>query len=237
MLGALLWKEWQEQRWRMALACIGLLGLTAIGLKTRIVPDVAIIFVTLFVSVFILPVFAGMGLLATEYSAGTLKHLLAQPIPRWKVLLSKVGMGLASYAVPILATCAAVCVTVGGRELTVGRLVATYMALLAFGMVVFAWSLFVGIRCPREELYILVNMGVLVSWGVHGLVVDEFELTKHFGEWTWAMNPFALIELLDGWPRPLARECLLVSTIQGLVLLGLGYGIWIRFKRLKRRAS
>ncbi len=62
MLKALFWKEWQEQRWRLALACIGLIGMTAIGLKTRVVPDEAIIMITLIISVFILPAFSGMGL-------------------------------------------------------------------------------------------------------------------------------------------------------------------------------
>jgi len=42
MLRALLWKEWHEQRWRVALATVWLLGMSAIGLKTRILPDAAI---------------------------------------------------------------------------------------------------------------------------------------------------------------------------------------------------
>jgi len=236
MLKALFWKEWQEQRWRLALACIGLVGFTAIGLKTRIIPDSDIIAITLLLSGFVLPAFAGMGLLASEHSAGTFKHLLAQPLPRWKLLLAKLGMGLISYAVPILATCAIVCVTVGGRELPYSRLIASYMALLVFSTLIFAWSQFIGIRCRREDLYLLVNIVVLATWCVQGLVVDEFELTRHLGQWVWLMNPFALIELLDG-PKPTVHECLQVVAVQGVVLLGLGYGIWLRFNRISRRRS
>jgi hypothetical protein len=236
MLKALFWKEWQEQRWRLALACIGLIGFTAIGLKTRILPDSDIITITLLLSVLILPAFAGMGLLASEHGAGTFKHLLAQPIPRWKLLLSKVGMGLMSYTAPILVTCVVVCLTVGGRELPTARLLATYVAFSAFGVLVLAWSLLIGIRCPRDDLYILVNIVVLVAWCVQGLIVDEFELTRRLGQWVWNMNPFALIELLDG-PSPTVQECLLVITVQGVVLLGLGYGVWFRFNRINRRGS
>ncbi len=236
MLRALFWKEWQEQSWRLALASIGLIGFTAIGLKTRIVPDEATIMITLIISVLILPMFSGMGLLASERTAGTFKHLMAQPIPRQRVLLAKVGMGLTSYALPILVTCVIVCVTVGGRELPTARLLEQYTALLAFGMVVFAWSLFIGLGCAREERYILMNIIVLVSWAVHGITVDEFELTQRFGQWAWDMNPFALIELLDGSPRLIVRDCLLAGAVQGVILLGLGYGIWIRFKRINGRA-
>ena len=143
-------------------------------------------------------------------------------------------MGLISYALPILATCAMVCVTVGGRELPTSRLIGSYMALLAFSTLIFAWSLFIGIRCRREDLYLLMNIVVLVSWGVQGLIVDEFELTRRLGQWVWNINPFALIELLDG-PSPSVQECLQVVTVQGAVLLGLGFGIWLRFNRLNRR--
>jgi len=236
MLKALFWKEWQEQRWRLALACIGLIGFTAIGLKTRILPDSDIITITILLSGFFLPAFAGMGLMAAEHSAGTLKHLLAQPLPCWKLLLAKLGMGLMSYALPILATCAMVCVAVGGRELPVSRLVAGYMALLAFCTAIFAWSLFMGIHCRREDLYLLMNTVVLVSWCVQGLIVDEFELTDRLGQWVWNMNPFSLIELLDG-PSPAVQACLRVVAVQGVVLFGLGYGIWFRFNRINRRRS
>lgn len=42
MTRALLWKEWREQRWKMAFGRVMLCGFCAIGLQTRLIPDVVV---------------------------------------------------------------------------------------------------------------------------------------------------------------------------------------------------
>ena len=49
MIRKLLWKEWHEQRWKAAFGCVILMAFTAIGLKTRLVPDEVIIALGIFI--------------------------------------------------------------------------------------------------------------------------------------------------------------------------------------------
>ena len=101
MLKALLWKEWHEQRWRVALATVWLLGMTAIGLKTRILPDDAVLILIWVPTAVILPAFLGMGLFASERKAGTLPYLMVQPVGRGPILAAKVIVGLLAYVTPV----------------------------------------------------------------------------------------------------------------------------------------
>ena len=43
IIPSLLWKEWHEQRWKLALACVMLMGYTAVALRTRVVPDFLVV--------------------------------------------------------------------------------------------------------------------------------------------------------------------------------------------------
>ncbi len=111
-----VWKEWREQQWRVALATVWLLGMTAIGLKTRILPDLVILVVIWVPTVLVLPVFFGMGLFASERKAGTLSFLMVQPVKRKTLLAAKAMVGLLAYTAPLMIGGIVVCLAVGGRE-------------------------------------------------------------------------------------------------------------------------
>ena len=59
MIGKLIWKEWREQRWKLALGCVALTGFVLVGLRTRIVMDRMIIMMGGLVAAFALPIFVG----------------------------------------------------------------------------------------------------------------------------------------------------------------------------------
>jgi hypothetical protein len=237
MLKALLWKEWHEQRWRVALATVWLLGMSAIGLKTRILPDIAILMLTWAPMVLILPVFLGMGLFASERKAGTLPYLMVQPVGRGPILAAKVIAGLLAYATPVVIAGIAICLSVGGREMSTADLAGRIAVMAAFGGVLFLWQLLAGLRCRQEETYILMSAVVVGGWIIHGLVVDAWNLTQRFGHWIWAMNPIAIVEVFDSWEDRQALEILTIVTVQSLILVGLACGLWFRFRRLRESKS
>ena len=39
MIAKLIWKEWREHRWKLALGCVVLMGFTLIALQARMVRD------------------------------------------------------------------------------------------------------------------------------------------------------------------------------------------------------
>jgi len=229
MLKALLWKEWHEQRWRVALATTWLLGMTAIGLKTRILSDQSIIVTMWSLAVIVLPVFFGMGLFAAERKEATLPYLMVHPVARGQILAAKAIAGLLAYLTPFLIGGIAVCLAVGGREMSPGDLAGGFVVLAALGIVLFAWELVAGLRCRREETYILVSGIILGCWAIHAAIVDEWMLTERIGFWTWAVSPFAIPDL----DRAKPHEFWTVVALQSLILTGLGFGLWLRFRRLR----
>lgn len=237
MLKALLWKEWHEQRWRVALATTWLLGMTAIGLKTRILPDVVILVITWIPMAFILPVFLGMGLFASERRNGTLRYLMVHPVSRNQVLTAKVIAGLLAYMTPVLIGGIAIYLAVGGRELSTADVVGRIAVIAGFGLVLFVWQLLAGLRCRQEETYILVSAIIFGFWILQGVVVDELYLPQRVGQWIWAMNPIAILELIDAWEYRKAHEIWTIVSVQSLVLAGLALGLWFRFRRLREGRS
>lgn len=233
MLKALLWKEWHEQRWRVALATVWLLGMTAIGLKTRIMSDDNTLAAIWSTGVILLPTFLGMGLFATERKDKTLAYLLVQPVSRNQILIAKVTAGLLACVTPFLISGAAVCLAVGGREVSSAYLATGFAVLSALGIVLFAWELLAGLRCRRQETYILVSGIVLGCWLVHAVVVEEGGLVEHLGFWTWAVSPFAVGGLNGARPR----EVWTFVALQSVILAGLGFGLWFRFRRLREGKS
>ncbi len=237
MMKALLWKEWHEHRWRVALATVWLLGVTAIGLKTRILPDIVILMLTWAPTILILPVFFGMGLFASERKAGTLPYLIVQPVGRGPILATKVIAGLLAYMTPVAIGGVAICLAVGGREMSTADLAGRIAVITAFGAVLFVWQLLAGLRCRQEETYILMSAVVVGCWIIHGLVVDAGNLTQRFGRWIWAMNPIAIVELIDSWEDRQPVEIMTIVAVQGLILIGLAFGLWLRFRRIRESRS
>ncbi len=237
MMTALLWKEWHEQRWRVALATVWLLGIAAIGLQTRILPDLVILILTWIPMALVLPVFLGMGLFASERRAGTLSYLTALPVGRGGILAAKVIMGLLGYLAPAVISGIVVWLAVGGRELSTAGWAGRVAVVAAFGGVLFVWQLLAGLRCRQEETYILVSALVVGFWIIHGLAVDEWSLARRFGYWIWAMNPIAIVELMDAWEDRQLPDILTIAAVQSLILVGLAFGLWFRFRGIRESRS
>jgi ABC-type transport system involved in multi-copper enzyme maturation permease subunit len=225
MLKALLWKEWQEQRWRVALACVWLLGPAAIGLKTRIMPDAEILGMLGMLAALILPVFIGMGLFASERKNGTLVYLMAQPISRGRILVVKVIAGLLACLIPMTVCGITVCLAVGGREIGSADIVSAAAAVTVLGLILFVWQLLSGLRCRREETYIFVSAVVLVCWFLHAGL--------NLGFWISALNPIAII----GAGTEKLHLVWVVVAVQSVILTGLAFGLWIRFRRIREGRS
>jgi len=237
MLKALLWKEWHEQRWRMALACVWLMGATAIGLKTRLVVDAIILGLIAVPMAVLLPVFAGMGLFAEERQAKTMAFLQMQPAQRWQILLAKVGMGLLVFVVPLTATFGLVLIFVGPRELPLTFMWFGYVVVLGFSVVLYLWQILAGLGAKRQETYAVTCAAVLGVWMTQGLLVDEFARGTAWESWVWKINPFAWVELLDAWEYRTSMEIWTMILVQCVIIVGLVWAVWFRFERLRERTS
>lgn len=123
MIKSLLWKEWCEQRWRLAFGCVMMTAFVAVGLKTRIVPDEGIIVMSLGIGAFLLPILIEMGLIAAERADGSLTALLVLPTRTRAVLAAKMCMAAVALAAPFVATATISCLMAGGREVDMWEIV------------------------------------------------------------------------------------------------------------------
>src|SRR5947208_15156442 len=57
----LLWKEWHEQRWKLAYGCLMLCAFALIGMRCRVVADETLLTWVCFLGITLLPILASMG--------------------------------------------------------------------------------------------------------------------------------------------------------------------------------
>ena len=232
MLRMLLWKEWREQRWKLALGLIALGGFTLIGLRTRIVTDARIIAAGAVLAGFLLPLFVGMDLVAADRAAGALRSLLKLPVRPWKILLVKIALGALACAAPMLLTALIACLVAGGREMTSSRILQFYAANAGLAVALLIWITAFAVRQPTEARAGLVGLAVLFGCFLTALVYGQFY--DQLPEWVVSLHPVTALSVLE-------NEGLhtLKLTLPVQLTLALAMFLWsaFRFTRLGRTPS
>lgn len=164
MIKSLFWKEWCEQRWKLAYGCVLLMGFVAVGLRSRIVQDEVIFVFAVVGGSILMALLVGMGLVAAERSDGSLGMLLALPVRSWKIFVVKMSMGALVCALPIVGCMVMSLAMAAGREMSANRIIAYYLGGIAFGIVMLVWMVAFGIRQPSEARAGLVGIAVFMVW-------------------------------------------------------------------------
>ena len=168
---------------------------TAIGLRTRIVPDIAIVLIGAILGATVLPLLVSMGLVAAEREEGSLEGLLALPVSPWGVLGVKTAVGLAVCVAPLVAAALVVCLMAGGREETTGRILRIYAGCGGLGACTLVWFLAFGVRQPTDARAALVAVVVFVVACVVVVVYNDFRHVT-FLRPLWMLNPMELLSAL-----------------------------------------
>jgi ABC-type transport system involved in multi-copper enzyme maturation permease subunit len=212
---SLLWKEWREQRWKLAFGCAILMGFTAIGLRARLIPDEAMGMMTVLVGALALPVFAAMGLVAAERDEGTLSTLLSLPVRPWRVLAVKTAVGWLACAGPLVGAAVLSLVMASGREEAALWFVRTYAAGIGAASCVFLWTLALGIRQRGEARAAMIGMAI-VGLCVVALVLASF-LSAGVRHWAIAITPLAFFWLAPTASGSLGNSAPMVAVVQILL--------------------
>ena len=102
MIGALLWKEWREQRWRCVLGTLVLTTISAGLVRAQLMMMTEAVWFTFGTLGLLLAVFLAMGSVATERADGTWSFYTARPIRRVDILRAKWLIGAAHLTVALL---------------------------------------------------------------------------------------------------------------------------------------
>jgi ABC-type transport system involved in multi-copper enzyme maturation permease subunit len=235
MIKALFWKEWCEQRWKLAYGCAVLMGFALIGLRSRLTPDE---FIVIFASAggsILMALFVGMGLIAAERNEGSLGMLLALPVRPWKIFTVKMAMGALVCTVPIVGCMAVSLAVAGGREMSATRIAMSYLGGIAFSVVMLVWMVAFSIRQPNEARTGLVGIEVFVGWVFFVfLFVKVFYKRLDLVLWGLVITPLGILQFaVSGVQHSLSLWTMIVQTVMLIFLLlwgGYRFGKERRFK-------
>jgi hypothetical protein len=190
---SLLWKEWHEQRWKLAFGSLILAAFALIGLRARVVADAMLLEWVCVLAVLLLPVLASTGLLPAERNDGTLAMLLALPTHPRLIFAVKTMLGVLLCAGPLIVTAAVSVAVAGGREVSTAQMSALYLRTLAATLSLFFWMFALTVRLPTETRAALISLGVLIVWLIVNVGLNEAWTDDVAPSVFWIVNPFVFL--------------------------------------------
>jgi ABC-type transport system involved in multi-copper enzyme maturation permease subunit len=105
MIQAVIWKEWRQQRWKLAFGCVLLVFFLGTLASAQLTTSRELVIAVMIFGGMLLALYSAMGAFATEVSEGTVEFLAARPVrPGW-VFLTKWFFGWLNFTVPLVLCC------------------------------------------------------------------------------------------------------------------------------------
>ena len=166
MFKRLLWKEWQENLWKLGFCLVTSFAFTALLFRMRLVPDSQnAVLIGLF-QLFIVPVIYALDIFSGEISNRTIHLLFKIPTERWKIFLSKYLVATVEIGFVFLFTGVLMEILAHGRETEVGYLlqISLLCGLSAQGL--FVWFCVFGCQGRSEAGSLVALVAVMIGWGI-----------------------------------------------------------------------
>ena len=190
---SLLWKEWHEQRWKLAFGSLILAAFALVGLRARVIADATMLEAVCLLAVPLLSVLSSTGLVPAERDEGTLQTLLALPVQPAVVFGIKTLIGALLCAVPLVLTAAVGVAIAGGREISSAAIIGLHLRTLAATLSLFFWMLALTVRLPSETRAALMTLGVLVLWMIVTLGLFEGWTEQSGPSSLWLVDPLVFL--------------------------------------------
>jgi hypothetical protein len=114
MIMPIAWKEWHEQRWRLAFGTVMLTGLIGSLAAARVITESEIMVIFWGAATVVLPLYSAMGVFAPEHTAGTFTFYAAKPARPFRVFITKWFFGWLNVVVPVVVTVVFTLLVAGG---------------------------------------------------------------------------------------------------------------------------
>jgi len=215
---SLLWKEWHEQRWKLAFGSLILAAFAVIGLRARVIADEQLVQWVCFLAIALLPVLASTGLIPAERDDGTLETLLALPVNAGRIFLVKTLVGVLLVAGPLLVTAAASLAVAQGREMAAGDMAGFYLRTLATALVLFFWMFALTVRLPNETRASLITLALLIMALLVTLGILQLPGNDRTHALLWLVSPFVFLVQRVNIPASLQAGAVLVQAVMALLL-------------------
>ena len=239
MIKALLWKEWREQRWKLAFGTAMLLFFTGTLLSAGITSDREIAAMVSFGGGLLLAMYSAMGVFAPERTQNTLAFLGAKPAEAWKTFACKWIFGWLNFAVPLLAcSLCFVFMYLGKKEWLLvpwGLILKGAIGGIAVSTIYYSLILCFAPRISSEALVGGIGLLVALIGVVHAILSTLGGNVYHqpdpplLKELFCFINPLYWVEI--SFDRPYTSNTLLFIFVQLFVLCSTGLGSYRRWQR------
>lgn len=225
MWRSLFWKEWREQRWKAAFNTLLVTAFVAVGLRARVMSDMAILVFTGMLNAMILPLFVSMGLFAAERAEGSTRFLFALPSKSSQLYIVKVLVGILIVLLPHLGAILSMVLIAGNREIAFTQIVSQYSGVVLVSLQAFIWFLVFGIGQPNEARAGLASALTYCVWAFIVLLLIIFNPGQGINL-VWGLVLFTPFGFLF-WE--ISYTALVVLILQVFIIIGLCLWGYLRF--------
>jgi ABC-type transport system involved in multi-copper enzyme maturation permease subunit len=218
----LLWKEWQENLWKLLFCGAASVVFTVMLFRIRIVPDVANCVLISMVQMFVVPVVYALDIFSGEVSNRTIHLLFKIPVKRWMIFFSKYLVSALGMVVIFVVSAVLMELLAHGRETRALFLLKTNLLCGVAGLFLFTWFCAFGCQSRSEAGSLGAMFGVFIGWGVVIFWATTCEVS-----WAARFVPYSLARIDQ------AGHIWMVF-LQGLVCAGILAIACYRYVRIRR---
>ncbi len=159
----------------------------------------------------------GSAVLGDPAEEGTLVYLWMRPVPRWHIATAAMGVVLTvTIPLAVIPIGISAMLTGGGRALSLGSLLASFLAVSAYGALFIGFGLLVRRALVWGLIYVLLWEGIVASVGAGPARLSVRLYTQSLlAEIANVPRPEASV---DVWPAAI--------TLVGIALAGMGLALW-----------
>jgi len=242
MIRPLIWKEWHEQRWKLAFGTVMLASFTWSLLAARLTTDREVVVVIWILGTLILSLYSAMGVFAPERAAKTAAFLSSKPVGSRKVFFCKWFFGWLNFAVPLLVCCLGLVVSFlvqpQGRYFDIGFIARGTFGAICVGTMIYSMTCCLAPRKSGEALTGFVGLMVLLAMFIHVFLTETIVPIRLYPieepgileEVASFINPIFWMHFIEPIPGCSSRLSILFveQTILLLLCLWLGIRKWQR---------
>ena len=163
----------------LPLLVVGLAALAiSLGAEPEDLVDSVIVGLGIGVALPVMALIVGAGVLGSEIDDGTVAHILAKPVPRSEIILSKLVVAVLVTAVTVGVPMYVVGLLAGSSKLALGLAVGTLLGSLAYNALFLALSLVTRRPVLLGLIYVLIWEGLLTNLlaGTSVLAIQQYVL-------------------------------------------------------------
>ena len=187
MIKPLIWKEWREQRWKLAFGTVMLVFFTGSLLAARLTTQSESIISVWILGGLVLSLYSAMGVFAPEITNGTKTFLSSKPLQPWKIFLCKWFFGWLNFAVPMLVCSTALAIMIlpnpQGRLFEISFIAKGTFAGICLGTVFYSMTCCFAPRKSSEALVGFTGCIVLLV-GIFHIMVNQIVIFRLDSLWT-----------------------------------------------------